>query len=769
MPYKGLQGNAFCLQKVLRSWGESLNARPMGKPRVGAAGGLAAVLYTLRKGAEVGRLRDLYRRLRTKNACKTCALGMGGQKGGMVNELGHFPEVCKKSMQAQSADWQGAISPTLFETTPIAVFSKFTPKQLEDLGRLSYPLIAEPGDKYFRRIPWEDALDRAGKGIAAVDPRRFFLYVSGRSGNEAGFLAQLVARAYGSNNIHNCSYFCHQASGVALNKVYGSGTASVVLDDVQQADLAVVIGANPASNHPRLISQLVNLRRRGGRVIVINPLRELGLTRFRIPSDWRSLLFGSNVADLYLQPRIGSDIALLTLLLKDLIEIGGIDRDFIDNHTEGWQAVEKQLAAFSRRQLLDACGLAPEEVARAVEILFGAKRGIMMWAMGLTHHTHGVENILALANLALAKGWLGRPGAGMLPLRGHSNVQGIGSVGVTPALKKSFADHLAKRYGIQTPKDSGQDTYASLLAASRGTIDAALLFGGNLLGSSPDARWTAEALQKVGLTVHISTKLNTGHVQAPGRTTLILPALVRDEEEQRTTQESMFNYVRISDGGSRLVEGEMRSEVDIIASLAERILPEGLFDWRRLRSHDALRKMIADAVPGYGAIAQVDPEGGDQEFQIAGRTFHGPHFATADGKARFHPVAVPRPQNAEVFQLMTLRSEGQFNTVVYENEDLYRGVPYRDAVLMCAADAQRLGLVENDRVVVETAAGRMDARVFLTDIAAGCLAMYFPEANVLVPRDLDPQSKTPAFKSVAAKVYLPEARAARPPALEMAG
>src|SRR5213596_3995216 len=319
----------------------------MARPRVAAGGGLAAVAYVLRKGREAGGLLRLYRRLRSRNACKSCALGMGGQQGGMVNEAGHFPEVCKKAVQAQAGDMVAPIAERYFRSTPIAAMERLGSAELERLGRLAFPVLAADGDPHFRRVAWAEALDRAGAALRAARPEEVFFYSSGRSSNEAAFLMQLVARAYGTSNIHNCSFYCHNASSVALADVYGSGTASVALDDLAHADLALVAGANPASNHPRLVTHLVELRRRGGKVIVINPLREIGLVRFRVPSDWRSMLFGSVVSDLYLQPHIGSDVALLKALLKGVTEAGGLERPFIDAHTAGWERVEADLAATS--------------------------------------------------------------------------------------------------------------------------------------------------------------------------------------------------------------------------------------------------------------------------------------------------------------------------------------------------------------------------------------------------------------------------------------
>jgi molybdopterin-dependent oxidoreductase alpha subunit len=722
----------------------------MARPRVAAGGGIAAIAYSLRAGRQAGGLWRLYRRMRRRNACKTCALGMGGQRGGMVNEAGHFPEVCKKSLQAQAADMQGPIGEEVLRQHPLARLARMTPASLEALGRLAFPLIAEPHDSHFRRTSWEEALERAASALRAAPPERVFFYSSGRASNEAAFLMQVVARLYGTANINNCSSYCHNASSVALARVFGSGASSIVLDDLEHADLILVAGANPASNHPRLITQLVRLRRRGGRVVVVNPLKELGLVRFRVPSDWRSLAFGSTVCDLYLQPHVGSDVALFKALLKAVVEAQGVDRAYVEAHTEGWDAVEADVRNASWSDLTAACGVPQGEVQRAADMLVQAKRGVLCWAMGLTHHAHGVGNVVALANLALARGWLGRPGCGLLPIRGHSNVQGVGSVGVTPVLKQAFADRMRELYGIEPAPAAGWDTFRSMQAAADGRVDVAFLLGGNLFGSNPDRAWAAKALANVPLSIYASTKLNEGHVHGRGRTTLVLPVLARDEEKQATTQESMFNFVRLSEGGAPAA-GEMRSEVDILASLAERVLPPGRFDWAAMRSHQRLREEIGRVVPGYGAIASIDRTHG--EFQIGGRTFHEPRFATESGRARFHVTALPDfGAEADAFRLMTLRSEGQFNTVVYEEEDLYRGNTRRDVVMMARADAERLRVDEGHRVEVRTEAGSLKAVVALVDIRPGNLAMYYPEANALVPRRIDEASGTPAFKSVAARV-----------------
>ncbi|MBY0280177.1 molybdopterin-dependent oxidoreductase, partial [Candidatus Binatia bacterium] len=301
-----------------------------------AAGGLAAVRYTLTKAREAGGVIRLTRRLAAHNACKTCAVGMGGARGGMRNEAGSFPEVCKKSVQAQAADMQPPIDEAFFRHHDVAELERMTPRQLERAGRLGFPILWRAGDTHFRRVAWSEAHAVAAEAMRATRPERAFFYASGRSSNEAAFLLQCVARLYGTNNVNNCSYYCHQASGVALQRALGTGTATVALDDLDHADAVFLIGANPASNHPRLITKLVELRRRGGKVVVINPLRELGLVRFRVPSDWRSMLFGSEVSDLYLQPHVGSDVAVLKLRLREVVARGACDRAFLAAHVDGW-------------------------------------------------------------------------------------------------------------------------------------------------------------------------------------------------------------------------------------------------------------------------------------------------------------------------------------------------------------------------------------------------------------------------------------------------
>ena len=723
----------------------------MPKPRVNAAGGFPAIAYALRKGREAGGLLRLYRRMRSRNACKTCALGMGGQRGGMVNEVGAFPEVCKKSLQAQAGDMQAPLTDAFFAAHSIEDLERWSSQRLEAAGRLAFPIGWRRGETHFRRLAWDDALDRTAQAFRSVARDETFFYSSGRSSNEAAFLLQMLARAYGTANIHNCSYYCHQASGVALTQMLGSGTSTLTLDDLDHADLAIVAGANPASNHPRLVVKLVEMRARGGVVIVINPIKELGLVRFKIPSKPGSLFLGSDVSDLYLQPHVGSDIAVFKALLKGIIERDGVDQEFTRTRVDGWAAVEADVSAASWPSLLAACGLERAQVDLATNAIVQARRGVMLWAMGLTHHAHGVDNIHALANVAFSRGWVGQVGSGLLPIRGHSNVQGVGSVGFTPVLKNAFAKAMSRAYGIDPAPQSGLDTYHSMAAAHSGRMQAAVCLGGNLFASNPDRVWAAAALRRIGTTAYIATKLNEGHVHGRGQQHVVLPVFARDEERQSTSQESMFNFVRLSDGGEAPPQGDLKSEIEVVCSLAARMLPPGPFPFDEMTSHDAVRRAIARVVPGYGAIAEMGA--GKQEFQIEGRTFHTPHFPTPSGRAQVSVPAVPEDTVHDgEFRLTSLRSEGQFNTVVYEEEDLYRGTTRRDVVMMNQADARQLGLSEGRPVAVVTEVGRMEVVVAFIDIPMGNLAMYFHEVNAIIPRRIDPRSGTPAFKSVTARL-----------------
>jgi molybdopterin-dependent oxidoreductase alpha subunit len=623
-----------------------------------------------------------------------------------------------------------------------------TSRELESAGRIVHPLVAGPDDSHYRPIDWDDAMRRIAENLKATDPQRSFFYMSGRSSNEAAFLLQLFARLYGTNHVNNCSYYCHQASGVGLTDTIGSGTSTVTLDDLEQADLFFLIGGNPASNHPRLMRTLMKLRRRGGHVIVINPVKEPGLVNFRVPSDPFSLLFGSPIASEYVQPHIGGDIALLTGLAKVVIERSAVEKSFVENATEDWPAFEASVRDASWELIQECSGVNRAIIEQIADRYISASRVIFGWTMGITHHQHGVQNVHAIVNLALMRGMVGKKGAGLLPIRGHSNVQGVGSMGVTPALKTAIFERLQSHFGVSLPTSPGRDTMNCMMAAERGDMDLGISLGGNLFAANPDSAFAQRAIGQLKTLIYLSTTLNLGHVWGRAKETIILPVLARDEEPQATTQESMFNYIRLSDGGDARHLGP-RSEVAIVAAIARSVLGDNTpINWSAMESHRTVREAIAKIVPGFDRLANIDET--KREFQIAGRTLHTPRFPTASGKARFHPAPLPQleARNGHL-RLMTVRSEGQFNTVVYEEEDIYRDQMRRDVVLMNSADMERIGLRSDQRVTVRSMSGELPGilvRPF--EIRQGNCLMYYPEANVLVPIQVDPRSKTPAFKSV---------------------
>jgi molybdopterin-dependent oxidoreductase alpha subunit len=701
-----------------------------------ALGGFHSIAYVLKKARAVGGIRALRRAMQTKNACKTCAFGMGGQRGGMVNEAGKFPEFCKKSVQAMSADMQGAITPEFFEQYSIAQLSAMSSRELEAFGRLTIPVIAGPLDMHYKPVTWDEALRKVSTKIKEVDPARTFYYCSGRSSNEAGFLLQLAARIRGTNNVNNCSYYCHQASGVGLTSVTGSGTATVQLEDLSKCDLVFLIGCNPSSNHPRLLKSLVDLRRRGGKVIVVNPLREKGLCNFKIPSDWRSLLFGSKISDLYVQPNIGGDTFLFLGIIKWLSEHGSIDCSFVDEYVDGFDEVLAQANETTWQTIIEQSGVEQSTIDKLSSMYASSSSTIFCWAMGITHVQGGADGVRMIANTAMSRGMLGKKGAGLLPLRGHSNVQGMGSVGVVPMLKDAMANAIEKQLGVTLPTTEGFDTMAGMKASHHGEVDYAMCLGGNLVGSNPDTQFAMEAMSKIKLVSYMSTTLNLGHFLGRGQETIIFPVLARDEESQLTTQESMFNFVRRSSGGDARHKGP-RSEVSIIADIAKEGV--GIIDWEQYKNHDEIRLLLAKCLDGFDS---------NEEHQLCGRTFYEPSFSTESGKARAHRVHLLKPRSTtnNTLRLMTIRSEGQFNTVVYEEEDVFRNQTRRDIIMMNSNDAKRMSIKQDDRVEVRGEAGTLQVYVRFVDISEGNCAMYFPESNVLLSHTVDEESRTPLFK-----------------------
>jgi molybdopterin-dependent oxidoreductase alpha subunit len=729
----------------------------MNNKRSRSVGGWDAIRYSLKQAGKAGGFLPLLKGLNSKNTCKSCALGMGGLKGGMRDEKGSFPAVCNKSFLAQASDMQQPVAEDFFDKHDIATLQNWSPRDLENSGRLQYPLICEEGQTHYKKIAWNEALDRLTSTLKTTSPDRTFFYASGRSSNEAGFLLQLFARVFGTNNVNNCSYYCHQASGEGMSRSLGTGTATIQLEDLDETDLIFLIGANPPSNHPRFMKTLMEIRRRGGKVIVINPAREPGLVNFSVPSDIRSLLFGSNIASDFIQPHIGGDIALMKGIAKSLFQLSKncpevIQENFIENSTENFSGYRSDIENTTWEDIESYSGVNRQLIEKIAEHYASAKNVVFAWAMGITHHNHGVENVQSIVNLALLRGMVGRKNVGLLPLRGHSNVQGIGSIGFTPALKSAILDNLQSGYQVTLPTQKGMDTLSCMDSADNNEIDFAWNLGGNLYGSNPDAKFSQKSLSKIGFSLYMNTTLNQGHFRGMGKTTLILPVLSRDEEPEPTTQESMFSFVRLSEGGHARYPGP-RSEVKVIAEIARRVLPEGSIPWNGLSHTGQIREMIGSIVPGFDKIKSIEEN--KEEFHISGRALHSPIFPRSGGKAEFKKISIP-DRNAgsstsiNQFRMMTVRSEGQFNTVVYDLQDKYRGIKSRNVVLMNEEDIEGAGLNLNCRVTVRNAVGEMtNLKLIPFPVKPGNVMMYYPEANVLVPRrDHDSVSMTPSFKSV---------------------
>ena len=711
----------------------------------------------------------LWQTLNHKSACLSCAWGTGGQNGGFRDELGEPLQRCLKSVEAISAELQAAVDPEVFAGRCLAQLQQLSSAACDRLGRLDQPLIRRQGSDHYVPIGWDEVQAITAEAFARPVPERVASYSSGRSSNEAAFLLQLLLRAMGSNNLADCSDLCHAPSTIGLRQAFGSGTSNVNLEGLQQADCVVLIGSNAPANHPRLMNELIRLRQRGGTVIVINPILEVGLLKFGSPAfPIRSLLQGSDIASIFLQPIPGSDTAVLLGIQKALLEQGAIAWDLVKAHSEGWEPLIDQLESTSWEAITACCGLSREELTLAAERIAAAKATVFAWAMGITHHANGTTNVRAIANTAVLSGHIGRPGAGTMPIRGHSNVQGFGSMGVTVHLREPMQRALEQLLGRPLSRVQGYDTRALIEAADRGAVDTLLCLGGNLFGANPDSTQARRALGQIDTVVYLATKPNTGHFHGLGaRQTLLLPVFNRFETPHRTTVESGNNWVRLNEPGStHLRSGQLISEVSFLAELAHRVLGSEPIDWRRLQDPVYVRELIARTVPGYGPLAGIDAS--QREFEVEGRVFHEPRFATPSGRAQLVVTPLPEltlPDAAHfgglaagerglVLNLITARSYGQHNTVVYKPGDAYRGMPHRDTILMNPEDLASSGLVAHQRVTVQGEAGSLEGiEVIPGTICRGAALMFYPEANVLMRAQVDPVSGTPAFKRVPVLVH----------------
>jgi molybdopterin-dependent oxidoreductase alpha subunit len=748
-------------------------------PKEGAAAGLPAVLSSLRvTSRESGLVRGTRSLLKVNQPegfdCPGCAWPDPQDR--------HVAEFCENG--AKAVAWESTTkrvtTDELFRRS-IRELDTLSDFELEGLGRLTEPVVKEPGDDHYRPISWDDAFVRIANEMRALaSPDEACFYTSGRTSNEAAFLYQLLARRFGTNNLPDCSNMCHESSGVGLTAQIGIGKGTVSLEDFDAAELILVVGQNPGTNHPRMLTTLQQAKRRGARVVSINPLRERALVSFANPQEAMGLLgVGTAIADLHLQVRIGGDIALLLavahrLFAHDDAQGGGIiDRAFIAEHTLGFAEYERAVRAHDRQALDDETGVDPAQIDQLAAWYAESSSTIACWAMGLTQHRFGVDNISELTNLLLMKGNIGKPGAGPCPVRGHSNVQGDRTMGIHERPAPAFLEALEREFAFTPPLHHGHDVVATIEELEKGAVKVFVAMGGNFVAAAPDTARTRRAMANARLTVHVATKLNRTHL-TPGHTSIVLPCLGRTEIDvqsgapQFVTVENSMSIVHRSVGHLTPASPSLKSEPAIVVGIARALFgDDDTVPWARfLESYDHIRDRIARVVPGF---TDMNTRVADEHGFTLPRPPRERVFSTPSGKAHFVVVAPPRlalPEGALL--LMTIRSHDQYNTTVYGLDDRYRGIKQaRDVILMNADDIQANGLEVDALVDVRShfegeTREVSRVRVVAFDIPRRQAAMYFPEANPLVHLgSFADRSRTPASKSVVITVSrsMAEARA----------
>jgi molybdopterin-dependent oxidoreductase alpha subunit len=701
------------------------------------------------------------------SACLSCSWGTGGQKGGFTNEDGEVLQRCMKSVEAIAAEIKPAVPLHVFEQQSIEQLQKLTSMECDRLGRLSFPMILRAGKSHYERISWNEIYEIAETAFRQP-PERVASYSSGRASNEAAYLLQLMLRTLGSNNLADCSDLCHAPSTTALEEMLGTKTSVVSLESLKQTDCVVLIGSNPAYNQPRLMNELIQIREKGGKVIVINPIMEIGLVKFGSPAfPLKSLFTGSDIASLYLQPIPGSDVALFIGIQKSLIEQNLIKTHYLQAYTENWQAILEQARSTDWETITATCGVSQAEITAAATIIGTAKGVVFAWAMGITQQENSVDNVYAITNTALITGNVGKEGAGVMPVRGHSNVQGFGSMGVTIKLKQEIQQALETLLGRPLSRVQGYHTRHLIEAADAGQVDTLLCLGGNLYGANPDSTQAKRALGQIETIIYLATKPNLGHFHGlAAKNTIVIPVLNRFEQPYEVTTESGNNFVRLSDRGeTHLKNADLIPEAIFLTELAHRLHGEYPVNWRQLQNPKYVRQLIAQTIPGYEQMATIDET--KQEFTIGGRILTEPHFPRPSGKAAMFVTPIPHlrlPEPQEfgvsastqgvVVALMTGRSYSQHNTVVYKIGDQYRGMPHRNCILMNREDANIAGLQEHQRVTVQADAGKLEnVEVIYGAVRQGAALMFYPEVNAIFKARTETRSGTPAYKRVPAFVY----------------
>ncbi|SHM15637.1 FdhF/YdeP family oxidoreductase [Mucilaginibacter sp. OK098] len=666
------------------------------------------------------------------------------------------------------------LTAAFFAQNSVADLAKLNDYEIGKKGRIAQPVYLSKGSTHYEPISWDDAFKKIAQKLNGLkSPDEAVFYTSGRTSNEASFTYQLFVKEFGTNNMPDCSNMCHESSGVALNETIGIGKGTVTLEDFYDTDVIIIMGQNPGTNHPRMLTALEKAKKKGAKIIAVNPLHEAGLMAFKNPQTVKGFLgFGTQLADLYLQIKINGDMALLKAIEKLLYEAelespGKVfDNEFIKNKTVGDQEFIDQLKEYNPDELAAECGVSLSEIKEAAELLKDKKRIIICWAMGITQHVNGVDTIKEILNLVLLKGSIGKPGAGLCPVRGHSNVQGNRTMMIWERPKKAQLDKIKEVFGFEPPRNHGFDVVESIKAMHEGKLKVFFAMGGNFLSATPDTVYTAEALRKLELSVHVSTKLNRSHL-VHGEEAIILPTLSHSDkdvingEAQFITCENSMGVVQMSKGMLEPISKELLNENQIVCKLAKATLGDrSVVDWDTYAiNYDAVRDVIAKVIPGCDDYNKKvrHPAGFYLPNAARDGKFENTEFK---GKAPFTVTKLPKHKlAADEYMMTTIRSHDQFNTTIYGLDDRYRGVHNeRRVIFMNEADILRAGFKTGEKVDLFNYHGGKErvARLFVVvpyNIPERNTAAYFPETNVLVPIDsVAEKSNTPTSKLIFIKI-----------------
>lgn len=684
-----------------------------------------------------------------------------------------FFEYCENGAKAVAEEaTKKRVDKDFLSAHSVEELSTWSDYEIGKAGRITEPFFLAKGSSHYIPISWDEANSKIASKLKSIDPNEAVFYTSGRTANETAFLYQLLVRQYGTNNMPDCSNMCHESSGAGLSNTVGIGKGSVTLEDLYEAEVIMVVGQNPGTNHPRMLSALQRTKKNGGKIVHVNPLPEIGTEKFVNPqSPVEILTGGTKIADHFLQVRVNGDIALFKLLLKGLFDEEEknpgqvLDHAFIEQYSAGFDDFKADLMKTDFEQGYKDCGLTAQDLAPVIELLAKHKKIIICWAMGITQHKNGVANVQEIVNLLLAKGAIGKPGAGTCPVRGHSNVQGDRTMGIYEKPSQAFLDSLDAHFNIKSPRDHGYDTVDAIEAMGKGNVKFFMGMGGNFVSATPDSEFTGKAMQRCELTVQVSTKLNRSHL-VTGEEAIILPCLARTEldvqngTEQVLSVENSMGVVHTTQGRRKPASKSLRSEVEIVCGIGANLFGNSPISWAQLHlGNDEIRNHIESVIPGFENYNKRvrQPEGFSLPNGARVRQFN-----TANGKANFTVNKLPQVDPIEAqFIMMTIRTHDQYNTTIYGLDDRYRGIKNeRRIVLMNEQDMQELNLTKGQLVDLESVYQGERRRtnrfhILPYSIPRKSIATYFPEANALVPR----QSKafisgTPSSKFVEVNILM---------------